>query len=76
MIYTSYGPDRGSCGHRHLTPRDALMCIDRYRDAQQARGDYSDRYVVAVKDDTPWVNGIPTTHREPNDAELEQMYSG
>ena len=76
MIYTSYGPDRGCCGHQHLTPRDALVCVDRYRDQQQHRGDYSDRYVVAVEDNTPWINGIPTKYREPNDAELAQMYSG
>lgn len=48
-VYTTTGPVRGSCGHRHRTPKAALACLaDDHRDCQRAGG-YSDRVLRAIE---------------------------
>ena len=47
--YTTWGPVRGSCGHRHRTITTAQACADRDdRDckAGNGRSAYSDRHVT------------------------------
>lgn len=49
--YTTEGPVRGTCGHRHRTPQAARRCAERdHRDVQRGHGPhaYSDRKVVRV----------------------------
>ena len=76
-MYTTFGPTRGTCGHHHSTVRDAELCLTRYRSSQQARGNYSDRRVVAIIDDTVWIAAAlgGAAVRYLNDLELREMYS-
>lgn len=53
--YTTLGPVRGTCGHRHREARTALDCLE--RDCRSCRAipggtSYSDRRIVRVPDDT------------------------
>jgi hypothetical protein len=50
--YTTLGPVRGTCGHRHKEPRTALDCLDRDRSGCRSQGGYSDRRIVRVPDGT------------------------
>lgn len=46
--YTTWGPVRGSCGHRHRNIGAAIRCAERdYRDVRRVNGgsSYSDRGV-------------------------------
>lgn len=48
-VYTTTGPVRGSCGHRHRTPKAARACLDAdVRDCKRAGG-YSDRVLRAIE---------------------------
>lgn len=48
--YTTYGPVRGHCGHKHRTARAANGCCNRdHYDCANAGG-YSDRRIVAFED--------------------------
>lgn len=48
-VYTTTGPVRGSCGHRHRTPEAARACLDAdIRDCKRAGG-YSDRVLRAIE---------------------------
>lgn len=51
--YTTWGPVRGCCGHRHRTIRAASACCDRdHRDVVRGHGEtaYSDREVRVLRD--------------------------
>jgi hypothetical protein len=50
--YTTLGPVRGCCGHRHREPRTALDCLARDRSGSRSQGGYSDRRIVRVPDGT------------------------
>ena len=65
-VYTTIGQECGCCGHRHRTVREAGRCLEDYR-----RRGYSDRIVVAVAADAPW---LPARARYLNDAELSELY--
>jgi hypothetical protein len=52
--WTTRGPVRGPCGHRHKTLRAALECVDRDGAACRKVGGYSDRSVVAIRDARVW----------------------
>ena len=51
IAYTTRGPVRGTCGHRHRSIETAAKCV--LRDGRDCRslggGAYSDRRVVAVE---------------------------
>ncbi len=68
-IYSTLGQDRGCCGHRNLTPREACASVDRFRAEQQHRDDYSDG-AVAVELDAQWKDGKPARWRHLNEDEL------
>jgi len=48
-FYTTWGPVRGECGHRHNSVRAAARCcvLDR-RYCERSRGSYSDRSLWRV----------------------------
>ena len=48
--YTTRGPVRGSCGHRHITDSGAIRCLIRDRKGCHAQGGYSDRDVYRDSD--------------------------
>lgn len=50
--YTTHGPVRGTCGHRHRETRTALACLERDRAGCRAASSdyYSDRKLVRVPD--------------------------
>lgn len=45
--YTTYGPVRGGCGHRHRTLETAMRCLRDDGRGCQMQGGYSDRTVHA-----------------------------
>lgn len=46
--YTTDGPVRGSCGHKHKTREAARKCLMRDRVGCAEQGGYSDRKIVEV----------------------------
>ena len=58
--YTTYGPIRGCCEHRHRDNASAAACVARDYKACLKQGGYSDRQVVIVAD-----NGV--LYRRPGD---------
>lgn len=46
--YTTEGPIRGSCGHRHRSREAAERCLDEDRKGCRSQGGYSDRSVKRV----------------------------
>lgn len=51
IYYTTLGPVRGCCGHKHLTIRTAAECMARDDAGCRRQGGYSDRRVLHVPDD-------------------------
>ena len=49
--YTTYGEERGCCGHRHKSLAAAQKCLDRDRGGCSSQGDCSDRSVVLIGQD-------------------------
>lgn len=48
-VYTTTGPVRGSCGHRHRSIKAARACLDADAHDCQRAGGYSDRAIRAVE---------------------------
>lgn len=48
MFYTTVGPVRGECGHKHRFLHTAKQCLDRDMDGCVFQGGYSDRRIVVV----------------------------
>lgn len=46
ITYTTTGPVRGDCGHRHRSIDTARTCLRRDGDGCASQGGYSDRRVV------------------------------
>ena len=53
MTFTTYGPIRGCCGHRHKTRDAAERCRQQDQNgcASQSTGGYTDRDVAVIGDD-------------------------
>ena len=64
--YTTTGPVRGSCGHRHRTLGGALRCLRRDVSGCRRQGGYSDRRLL---DDSG--AEIPTRPGERGDLEID-----
>lgn len=47
--YTTRGPVRGSCGHKHRSIRTALRCAVRDQHGCNTQGGYSDRSIRAIE---------------------------
>lgn len=45
--YTTYGPVRNGCGHRHRTVEAAMRCLRSDGKGCQMQGGYSDRTIYA-----------------------------
>lgn len=52
LKYTTSGPVRGTCGHKHRSIRTALDCLERDARSCRAAGGYSDRSIER-SDGTP-----------------------
>lgn len=50
--WTTYGPVRGCCGHRHRSERTARAYLRQDAEGCATQGGYSDRRVVRVGDET------------------------
>lgn len=48
--YTTDGPVRGNCGHKHRELRTALACLANDQAGCAAQGGYSDRQVIYTDD--------------------------
>jgi len=47
--WTTWGPVRGSCGHRHRSEDAAARCLERDRAGCSGQGGYSDREIRVVR---------------------------
>lgn len=53
MVYTTYGPRHGQCGHRHAALHDARRCLYDHQDiihpgSWHEPGPFSDRFIVGI----------------------------
>lgn len=64
-IYTTTSAKRGECGHRHRSIASALRCLEKDEASARARGETSDRRILADDGD-----GL----RALTPAETDQLY--
>lgn len=51
VIFTTYGPVRGCCGHKHESRQEADRCLQNDQEGCRSQRGYSDRSVVLVGSD-------------------------
>lgn len=66
--YTTWGPVRNGCGHRHKSVRAALACAEQDDRWCRRVGGYSDRSVCGV--------GQPLTEAEEEELHAEHLRIG
>lgn len=66
--FTTTGPVRGTCGHKHRSMKTAVECLKRDIRGCASQGGYSDRRVVAIDEDGD------TTELETSESMLESFF--
>jgi hypothetical protein len=65
--FTTLGPVRRSCGHRHRSTQTALNCLERDRAGCRSQGGYSDRRLVRMPvDHSPAYVSLDSVHASPD----------